>query len=323
VPELTSQHKWRIDRISFLVSVFFRNTSVDTIKNDLICAQGDGKKAIDNIIENNYPALHKTIEEIYKVWVRHSKKNSNFLVTIDDCIGVAAECLLNNLAPKIRTDATPGEIITVACLWIEQKVKRHILSDQKRAESYKYIENPNNDDTASPNSNDSYATLSISTLSLSDEIGDDNAETSDEIPENNDGFFIDSKIEKNTEDDFFKDLVIEKQKYIKMSSRFIPTKDEYEDKEIEDIIEIMFAQSNNGESIRQSISGEPPKSTLKDKSDEILKTQKTLSTQHYSLNKDMTFFTMINTTAYKNTTFVISKKNNKKSKIKSKEDSND
>lgn len=123
-------------RITPLVSIFFKYTTPEAIQRDLENANGDGTKAIFNIIENNYMAIKKTVSFIWKCWTFQTEENYNprLIIEIDDCVNIAVECLITNLAPKIRTDASPGEIVTIICYWIEQKVKRAILNEKKLSE---------------------------------------------------------------------------------------------------------------------------------------------------------------------------------------------
>lgn len=117
-------------RVAPLVRIFFKKTTPEQVQRDLDAANHDGHAAIGNIIENNYKAVEAVVDCVWRTWTFNGRVSPNFMLTPTDCVGIAAACLLTNLAPKLRTSATPGEAVHMLCMWTEQKVRRAIMGEK-------------------------------------------------------------------------------------------------------------------------------------------------------------------------------------------------
>lgn len=145
-------------RIAPLVRTFFRYTTQEQIQTDMTEANYNGAQAINNIVENNYVALEKVVEMVWKTWTFGGKTADNFMLSQSDCVAIAVECLLTNLAPKLKTDASAGEVVTSICLWIEQKIRRAIMTEKAHGEGLFIYKNRNSEDLEEDSENQKNST---------------------------------------------------------------------------------------------------------------------------------------------------------------------
>jgi len=120
--------------ISALVRIYFKHRTPEQVVSYICAAGPDGNAVVCSLIENNYEGFVSVVRAVYRRWTFGFKTAAAFMISIDDCTNIAAECLLKHFSPKIRLTASAGEMVTGMCMWIEQKVKRAVLKEKFHAE---------------------------------------------------------------------------------------------------------------------------------------------------------------------------------------------